>query len=305
MFFEEIIGQNHVVSSIMSLKEKGYPHSFLFAGNSGVGKTTIARVVARELGCLPGNIIEFAAADTTGVDDIRQLLKGLDYSSLGKSPLKFVILDECHRLSKNAWDALLKPIEEPPKHVYYALCTTESVKVPNTIKTRCHVYNLRDVAKSDLLDLIDYVSSEEGITLPKGAEHLIAQESYGSPRRALVFLSMCRGCKTIEEVSFVLEAPMEGSEVIDLCRLIGKPIVEETWKKVKDILVRLKETNPESVRIQICNYYQSAALKAETEKQFSHALNILSEFDKPTNPQTGMTDILLSVAKVLYNNNSV
>lgn len=304
-YFEEIIGQSHIIASISSLRKTGYPHAFLFSGNSGVGKTTIARVVAKDLDCLPANIIEFAAADTTGVDDIRQLLRGLDYTSFGKSPLKFVILDECHRLSKNAWDALLKPIEEPPAHVYYALCTTEPAKVPATIRTRCHGYNLKDVAKSDIMDLLEYVADEEKLVLPKGAIHLISQESFGSPRRAIVYLSMCRGCTTIEEVASILESPLEGSEVIDLCRLIGKPIVEDTWKKVKDLLVRLKDSNPESIRIQVCNYFQSSALKAETEGQFTHALNILSEFKEPANSQTGLAGILVSIANIIYTRNSV
>lgn len=294
-----IIGQATLVNSLKELlKDKvRMPHSYLFVGNSGCGKTSTARILAKELGCSSTNIIELNAADKTGVDDMRELLDGLRYTSMGSNPIKFLIVDECHQLSKSAWNSLLKAVEEPNKHIFWAFCTTELEKVPKTIQTRCHTYTLKDVRPDDLFDLLSYVCEEEKIELPKGSLELIAKESQGSPRQALVYLSQVRGCTTKEEIAEMLHTAIDSSEVIDLCRLLISK--NPSWQEALKILKNLKDMSGESVRIPVQNYFLAVILNSKSEEESFRLLRILDVFSKPCKQQTGIAEIVLGVGEII------
>ena len=294
---DEVVGQDMVVKSLKKLFKAGLPHAFLFTGGSGTGKTTLARIIANELNCSEGGLIEVDAATHTGIDAWRKIAEGLKYGNFGKDTTKFVIVDECHQLSKSAWNSLLKIIEEPSSHLFFALCTTEAGKVPKTIKTRCHKYDLKDVRPSDLTELLEYVAEEEEIELPKGSLQLIAKEAGGSPREALVYLSQARGCDTKEEVAEVLRAPTEDGEVYEFCKFLigGKP----KWKEAQKFLKSFKDLNPESVRIQVANYVGACATNTDSEKKACHFLSILEPFSSPFYEATGKVDLLLATADVI------
>lgn len=294
-----VLGQDHVTKSIEALfKEGKVPHSMCFSGPSGTGKTTLARIVASELKCDPVNVIEIDAATHTGIDAMRELAEGLRYSGMGHNPLKFVILDEAHMLTKSSFNSLLKIIEEPPNHCYFALCTTELSKIPTTIQTRCHCYNLKEVSFDDLMDLMEYVVKEEEIECPKGALEVIATECQGSPRRALVYLSQISGCKTKEEVLEVIESAQGSAEVIDICRLLAKG-QGVTWKNVIGLLKKLDKVDPESVRLVIFNYFSSVVLNSKSEP--FRALQVLGTFSQPiTNRSSGMGELLLMFADIIF-----
>lgn len=293
---DEVIGQDSVVKSLGKLFKSGLPHAFLFTGGSGTGKTTLARIIAKGAGCGDGGVMEIDAATHTGIDAWREIAKGLQYATFGKNSTKFVIVDECHQLSKSSWNSLLKIIEEPSPHLFFALCTTEPGKVPKTIKTRCHKYDLKDVRPDDLSDLLEYVAEEEDIELPKGSLALIAREAGGSPREALVYLSQARGCDSKSEVAEVLRAPSEDSEVYEFCKfLIGKP----TWKQAQKFLKEFKDLNPDSVRIQVANYITACAINTDSEKKACYFLTILEPFSTPFSEITGRTDLLLATADVI------
>lgn len=301
--FDEMVGQDHVVNSINSLfKQKNYPHAFLFTGSSGCGKTTASRIVASMLGCDSHNITEIDAASFGKVEDIRELVASLQYATFGENPTKFIIIDEAHSVTKAAWQAFLKTIEEPPAHVYFAFCTTEADKVPDTIKTRCHTYHLKDVGYDDLYDLLLAVAEAEDITIDADGKgfQLIAKSAMGSPRRALTFLSKCRGCKTVDEVRVILEEPSEDGEVIELCRmLVGR--TKPTWKNVMRIVNSLQAQNPESIRLLIVNYVAKVGMNARTDADAYKALNILSAFNKPYNQSEKFAPLLLSLGELIFN----
>ena len=140
---DEVIGQNAVVQSLkQQLTGQSTPHAFLFLGPSGVGKTSIARILAGMMKCDDANILEIDAATHSGVENMRSVTQMAQYRGIGESPNKFIIVDEVHALSKATFQSLLLSIEEPPPHVYWALCTTEPDKIPTTIKTRCAAYDL-------------------------------------------------------------------------------------------------------------------------------------------------------------------
>jgi DNA polymerase-3 subunit gamma/tau len=295
---DEVIGQDHVIKSLKELeRKKAWPHALLFVGGTGVGKTSLARIVAHKLGADAANILEIDAASNNGIDFMRSLQENLQYSAFGISPVKVIILDEVHFCSKPAWASLLKIIEEPPKHVYFMFCTTESDKVPDNIKTRCHVYALADVSADDIFDLIDLVNSEEKLDIPEKGLSVIANSCYGSPRRALTMLSKCRGLTEISEIRLVLQEPdTEEGETIELCRALLKGI---SYIDVLQIIKKLTENNPESIRLVILAYMSKVLLSTKTQKQAEEVLAIVEAFSEPFRQSEKMAPLLLALGKLL------
>ncbi|MFA6992937.1 MAG: AAA family ATPase, partial [Candidatus Gracilibacteria bacterium] len=141
--FKDVIGQDHVVKTLEgALKLGNIFHAYLFAGSRGTGKTTLARIVAAELGASGNDIYEIDAASNNGVDEMRALNEAVNTMPFN-SPYKVYIFDEVHMFSKSAFNALLKTLEEPPKHVIFILATTEMDKLPETVVSRCQVFQLK------------------------------------------------------------------------------------------------------------------------------------------------------------------
>ena len=300
--FDAVLGQETIIASLKSLFPSRVPHAFLFTGPSGCGKTTLSRIIASELGVDKNDIMEVDVAVVSGVDSMRDLLDGLQYKSMGSNGKKVVILDEIHMASKAAFNSILKVLEEPPKHVYWVLCTTESSKIPETIKTRCHSYTLKEVGYNDLVDLVNYVAEEEQITLPQGALDVIVRKAEGSPRKALVCLSQARACSTTDEVISILQSIKE-SEVIELCRLlVDRNKSLDRWAKAMKILNDLKEADSESIRIPVVKYLGSCIRKSKTDKDALFFDNIMTAFLNPTSKATGMEEVVHSCIQIIFDN---
>lgn len=296
--FAEVVGQDEVVRSLKGLLKGGStPHSFLFIGPSGCGKTTLARILAKELKCEPSNIIEADAATKNGIDDVRSLTENLKYLGFGDKPNKMIMLDECHALSKPAWQSLLKAVEEPPPHVFFAFCTTESSKVPETIVTRCHSYNLKSVGRKVLMDLLAEVVDAEGLEVPDTFIAMAANAADGSPRKALVLLSLISSCSTEEEAAILLDKPTENKEIIDLCRLLVAGGLK--WDHFVSTLRQMPDQNPESMRIVMVNYLAACLIRSK-EKEVPRLLDLLNAFGTPFNPTDKMAPLLLAVGNLLF-----
>lgn len=296
---DKVVGHKEVCKSLKAaLVDSNKPHSFLFTGPSGTGKTTFARIVAEQVGCSPNNILEIDAATNTGIDAMREVTSSLKYQGFGDSPNKMVILDEVHALSKSAWTALLKSIEEPPPHVFFALCTTDSGKVPATIVTRCLSYNLKPLRFDDILDLLESVADQEELDTPDEILSMIGKACNGSPRQALVMLSMLKEVSDRTEASILLEQPLENKEVIDLCRMLVKNDLD--WPKLTSTLKALSEPNPESIRIIVVNYLNSCLMGAKSERDVPRLLDILFAFSKPCNPTDKLAPILLAFGEFIF-----
>lgn len=183
--FSDIAGQEPIVSALSEeIKAGKVGHAYLFSGSRGLGKTSVARIFAREIGCTDKDLYEIDAASHTQVDHMRELIEGV-YTLPFESPYKVYILDEAHMLSKGAWNALLKTLEEPPSHVVFILATTERSKVPDTVLSRCQVFDFKKPSREGLMKLVSSVSKKEGYTLGAGVADLIALLSEGSYRDAL------------------------------------------------------------------------------------------------------------------------
>jgi DNA polymerase III subunit gamma/tau len=224
--WSEVKGQEHIVRVLeASIQNKKIAHAYLFSGGRGTGKTSVARIFARDIGVTTNDIYEIDAASNTGVDDIRELREGAHVLPL-ESPYKVYIVDEAHMLSRNAWNAFLKTLEEPPPHVIFILATTERDKVPETVQSRCEVYTFKKPTREILAQAITDVAKREGYTLDRPASELIALLAEGSFRDALGILQKVLAVSKdkkidAEEVELVSGAP-RAELVRDLLSALAK-----------------------------------------------------------------------------------
>lgn len=210
MSFDDMIGQEHITRTLRnSLKTGRIRHAYLFSGPRGTGKTTTARVLAKAVNCHDPNpdnrpcnvcpacvavnegryldLIEIDAATHTGVDDVRDLRDRIAFSP-GEGTYKVYIIDEVHRFTGNAFDALLKTLEEPPDHAIFVLATTEIDKVPATIKSRCLPFEFRRVPLHEVADRLQLIVESEGLHVERAALELIARHGTGSVRDSISLL---------------------------------------------------------------------------------------------------------------------
>ncbi len=204
--FEDLIGQDHIKLILeQAEKEKSFAHAYLLVGPRGTGKTTVARIIARTLGAQDIDLMEIDAASNTGVDSMRDLIDKAQFSP-SMSPCKVYIIDEVHMLSKSAFNALLKTLEEPPAHVYFILATTEVQKLPLTIISRCQRLDFHRILPENIEKRLLFVAEKEGIEVEPEALKQIAMVSDGGLRDALTLFQQVISDKkvTLEQVNQIL-----------------------------------------------------------------------------------------------------
>ncbi len=201
--FSEVIGQDQVVEVLKgSLKAGNTAHAYLFAGPRGTGKTSVARILARELGCTPNDLYEIDAASSRGVDDVRELREAVRTLPF-ESPVKVYIIDEVHMLTREAFNALLKTLEEPPQHVVFILATTELHKVPETIVSRCQTYAFKRPNAESLTKVITGIAKKEDFTIEKEAANLIALIGDGAFRDTIGTLQKVMAASADKKITTV------------------------------------------------------------------------------------------------------
>lgn len=256
--FSELFGQEHVKIILQNaLLGERIVHAYLFSGPRGSGKTTTARLLAKSVNCQnfkdsePCNecpacveiqkgksldMVEIDAASNRGIEDIKDLREKVKFTP-SKLKYKIFVIDEVHMLTREAFNALLKTLEEPPSHVIFILATTEAHKIPQTILSRCQRFDFRRLSIKELVKRLDYLAKQEGLKIDDEAKKLIAQTSYGSARDA--------------------------DSLLDL--IIGRGLAEITKKDVEEILGKTENERIEK----LYNFLLNNNVK--------HALTILNE----------------------------
>ena len=261
--FDTLVGQAHVVQALKNaLDQKRLHHAYLFTGTRGVGKTTLARILAKSLNCEKGissspcgicaacteidqgryvDLIEVDAASNTQVDNMRDLLDNAQYAPT-QGQFKIYIIDEVHMLSKSAFNAMLKTLEEPPEHVKFILATTDPQKVPVTVLSRCLQFNLKQMPSLSISDYLEKILKEEGLTYEINALYLIAKSANGSMRDALSILDQgiayCNG--TIKETTIKqMLGAIDQSYLFNLIHAV----IEQDGNKVLEIAKEMNERN--------------------------------------------------------------
>jgi DNA polymerase-3 subunit gamma/tau len=183
--FKDVVGQDHIVSVLEgSIKQNAISHAYLFSGSRGLGKTSVARIFAKEIGTSPNDVYEIDAASNRGIDDVREIRDGVSTLPF-ESKYKVYIIDEVHMLTKEAFNALLKTLEEPPAHAVFILATTETEKLPETVISRCQTFSFKKPSQKILKKVVLDTAKEEGYTLESSSAELIALLGDGSFRDTL------------------------------------------------------------------------------------------------------------------------
>lgn len=299
--WEEVVGQEEIVRALRARVHARDTHSTLLIGESGCGKTTLARIAAMELGAVPATLVEVDAATFTGIDAMRKLTEMLRYVPIGGETLVFII-DEAHRLSSNAWDSLLKAIEEPPDWAYWFFCTTDAGKVPQTIVTRSLRLTVARLSWQVLLEqLLLPIADAEKIEVLDEVLGVCSRAANGSPRQALNNLAVCAEARDAKEASRLLQEAEEADEEapVKLARLLvnGGKWVDHYLPLLNQI--KDNDTNPESVRHIVREYATKAALGATQEQKAQRLCAILDNFSVPFSRYDGITPLLLACARTV------
>ena len=204
--FTDVCGQSSIIRILDRQCElKQYKHVYLFTGPSGCGKTTIARIMASKINGSLAGLEELDAASNNGVENVRAIIKGAQERSIS-SKYKIYIIDECHALSNQAWQAFLKCIEEPPEFTIFMFCTTDPQKIPATIVNRCQRYNLSKISTDKIRERLEYICKNEGFTNYQESIDYIAKISDGGARSAIATLEKVASLSTDINIENTLEA---------------------------------------------------------------------------------------------------
>jgi len=290
-----IIGQDAAVKSISEMLEANrFPQVSLLIGPSGVGKTTMARIVAQSLGCQGRNFKEINAASSRGIDTIRAIQKTLDHKPWGGT-CKIYYLDEVASLTRDAQQSLLKTTEEPPSHVFFILATTDPHKLLATLRSRCTEIKLQTLTQHSVLKILERVSSKLDKPIQQEVLQKLSEIANGSARIALKELERVSGLPDSEQL-----AAIEEPETMRVSMDVARALVWQRfkWAKVSEILRSLSEsTSWEEVRRIVLANACKALL--ESPGLAARAADVISEFEGLPYPD-GKAG-LASLAKAAFN----
>lgn len=272
---EEFAGNRSTVDSLQALlKKANRPRAYFFSGPAGCGKTTLARIMAKAVGCADVDYKEQNAADFRGIDSIRDILRKMRLRTLSGSGVRAWTMDECHKLTGEAQNALLKALEEPPSHVYFFLCTTDPQLLLKTIRSRCSEHEVGPLTQKQTVELLGRVCDSSGLSVPGEVLEMIARASQGHPREALTELERVGSLPERQMARAAKQTAQAESQTIDLCRALMKGA---SWKTISGILKGLEKEDAESTRRAILGYCSNVLLNGGSPQAYL----VLDAFREP------------------------
>jgi len=305
--FNQIAGNRSTVSALRAMAKKDpkdRPHTILLSGPSGCGKTTLGRILAKEFGSSESNIIEIDAADVRGIDGVRSIKEEIQFSPLGGGSTTYII-DECHRLTKDAQSALLKCTEDTPLFVNFILCTTNPEQMLGTLKNRCAKYTVERLKSKDVLFLLKNACSEMKSQIDPEILEIIAENCDGCPRSGLVILEKILGIEDPDEIAEIVVSEIEskeGTPFFDFCKmlLVTKDKREKNWKKILCAFDRLEETDSEKLRFGILGFMKQQLFKIEDSdieyvKDVARIMSVLSSQNTYSGGKFALLTLILQI----------
>jgi DNA polymerase-3 subunit gamma/tau len=298
--FSDMVGNELAIKALQkSLQKDNHSHVYMFTGPAGTGKTSLARIMAKHLGASELDIREYNSASNRGIDTAREIQQQMKlYPTAGE--VIVYIIDEFHRVTSDFANALLKPLEDTPSHVYFFLCTTDPQKVIKPIKTRCTEVKLESLKVSELITLIHRVIKLDNLNISKKIYSRIAEVAEGCPRKALVILEQVASLESEEEQEFYLDSGTfseEDVEIVQLCRKLLD--IHANWQHIAKILKQLsadgKLDDAEKVRYAVLGYMNAVLLNGSMSDRVALAIEAFSE---PTY-NSGKAGITLACVKVM------
>ncbi len=271
--FEELVGQFPAIKLLdKKMKSNNLPHTILLTGPSGCGKTTVARILKRMLKCSKADYREINTADHRGIEDVREINRRMRQAPID-GDCRIWLIDEAHKLTNDAQNALLKMLEDTPKHVYFILATTHPQKLIKTIRTRSTQIDLKSLSNKDLEKLLLLVSEQEKFDLPEDVCDKIVENSDGSARKALVLLDQVIELDEEEMIDAIANALSE-QQGFAVARALHNPKIR--WLAMAKILREVETEEPETIRWIVLGYARKVILSCSGLE--ARAYNIIDAF---------------------------